>query len=108
MAEPDAKAAPKPPPNLRVATDEGEECEVCTHYERGKCAKYSNLPVDEEWVCDSFAKGGRADTDDDGPEPKNLKQAAQKAHRLRRNARKQADEESSEKKPDDESSEQQK
>lgn len=108
MAEPDVKAAPKPPPNLRVASDESRECEVCSHFDRGRCVLYNHLPVDDEWVCDSFAKGDKADTDDDGPEPKNLRQAEQKAHRLRRKARSQADEESSEKKPDDESSEQQK
>ena len=105
MADPDAKGAPKPPPNLRVATDEAKECEVCAHFDRGKCVLYNHLPVDDEWVCDSFKKGDGTDTDDDGPEPKNLREAEQKAHRLRRKARQQADDESAESKPDSESSE---
>lgn len=42
------------------------------------------------------------------PEPKNLRQAEDKARRVMRSDRKQADEESSEKKPDDEASEQSK
>ena len=61
----DSPSAPKPPPNLRVAADESRECDNCTFYARGKCVKYSNLPVDGEWLCDSWEKGSQTDSDTD-------------------------------------------
>ena len=83
MANPDAHDAPKPPPNLRVSDDEARECDSCVHYQRGKCALYNNLPVDGEWVCDSY-KHGRDDPDDDDDDepsnPKNLREAERVAY----------------------------
>lgn len=81
MANPDAKGAPKPPPNLRVSSDEARECDTCSYYKRGKCSMYSNLPVDDEWVCDSWEKGEPEDAEDQAEEtpaedqPKTLKDA---------------------------------
>jgi hypothetical protein len=70
------EATPSPPPNLRVATDENRECDTCTHFSRGKCTKYNNLPVDDEWICDSWVKGSQQDTDTDQPfTGKSLKEA---------------------------------
>lgn len=65
MADPDAQGAPKPPPHLRVAENEDQECDNCRHYQRGRCALYSQLPVDGEWVCDSWSKGTEQGDDDD-------------------------------------------
>ena len=66
---PDVESAepPDPPPNLRVATDENRECDTCRFDTRGRCTKYSNLPVDDEWVCDSWVKGSQSDSDTDQP-----------------------------------------
>lgn len=69
MANPDAKGAPKPPPHLRVSDDESRECDSCTHFERGKCALYDYLPVDDEWVCDDWKKGSQTDDDEPDDEP---------------------------------------
>ena len=77
MANPDAKGVPKPPPNLRVSDDENRECDSCTHYQRGKCALYNSLPVDGEWVCDSYAPSGVRDPDD--VPGKNLRDAERNA-----------------------------
>jgi hypothetical protein len=65
----DSPSAPKPPPNLRVADSESRECDNCSHYSRGKCVKYSNLPVDGEWLCDSWEKGSQEDPDKPDAEP---------------------------------------
>ena len=70
--------APQPPPNLRVSDSEVRECGSCKYYQHGRCthADYNMLPVVDEWVCDSWAKGSQTDTDaDDQPEPKNLREA---------------------------------
>lgn len=93
MADSDAQGVPKPPPNLRVSTDETQECDSCTHYQRGRCALYNNLPVDGEWTCDSWKKGSQSD--DDQPAPgsgaKTVQEAYDqrvqvRAHSRRRNA----------------------
>jgi hypothetical protein len=82
MADADAKNAPQPPPNLRVANSEDRECGNCQHYQRGRCElpilKNFVLPVNDEWVCDDWKAGG---TDaDDGPMPgSNLKDAERNA-----------------------------
>lgn len=85
MANADAKGAPKPPPNLRIAGDEAKECDSCKHFVRGKCSEYSNLPVDDEWVCDSWAKGSPDDDEpDDTPvekQPKTLRAATAEMRR---------------------------
>jgi hypothetical protein len=87
MADPDAQAAPKPPPNLRVADDENRECDNCSHYQRGKCVLYSSLPVDGEWVCDSWEKG-TAQGDDAPFKGKNLSEAEAEARiRVREHTR---------------------
>lgn len=54
----DAAGFPKPPPHLRMATKESEECDKCKFFNHGRCEKYSNLPVVSEWVCDSFKPWG--------------------------------------------------
>ncbi len=58
----EARGAASPPPNLRESTssetDQPEhECGTCRMYdpERGACWGYGLLPVDGEWVCDSWA-----------------------------------------------------
>ena len=61
---------PKPPPGLRVSEDENRECDVCKHDDRGKCVMYDHLPVDDEWVCDSFTKGSQSDDDEDDDTPR--------------------------------------
>jgi hypothetical protein len=58
---------PAPPPNLRVADDESRECDTCKHDKDGKCTLYSDLPVNDEWVCDDWAKGSKPDDDSDIP-----------------------------------------
>jgi len=93
----DAGSTPKPPPNLRVAEDENRECDNCTYYSRGRCTQYSNLPVDGEWVCDTWKQGSESGADDTEDKPfdgKNLKEADAEARvRVRehfRRARQQA------------------
>jgi hypothetical protein len=56
------RSAPTPPPNLRVSTStESErpehECGTCHMFDvaTGTCWGYGNLPVDGEWVCDSWS-----------------------------------------------------
>lgn len=81
MAVSDAQGVPKPPPNLRVSTDETQECDSCTHYQRGRCALPApydaNLPVDAEWVCDSYKQGRQ---DDDPPAPGSGAKTVQEAY----------------------------
>src|SRR5215475_6622066 len=84
-------SAPEPPPNLRVATDENKECDVCEYYDRGKCTKYSRLPVDGEWTCDSFEKDpSKSDPDNVSrdKQPQTLKGAAAETKRRFAAARK--------------------
>lgn len=50
----DAAGFPKPPPHLRMSTNEAEECDNCKFFNQGVCDKYSRLPVVKEWVCDSW------------------------------------------------------
>ena len=69
------ETAPKPPPNLRVSDDEEKECDSCSHYERGKCSMYNHLPVDGEWVCDSFEPKDKEKFDG-----KNLREAENEAY----------------------------
>ena len=60
-------AAPDPPPNLRVAESDAKDCGNCEYYTDvavGHCSKYSNLPVNAGWLCDSW----EADTDKSGPD----------------------------------------
>jgi hypothetical protein len=78
MANPDGQGAPKPPPNLRVSDDENRECDSCVHFDRGRCKLYSMLPVDGEWVCDSYESNGKGDPDAEY-KGKNLKEAEQEA-----------------------------
>lgn len=56
------RGAPHPPPHLRVSSsseaDQPEhECGTCLMYDfaTGTCWGYGNLPVDGEWVCDSWS-----------------------------------------------------
>jgi hypothetical protein len=82
MADP-----PKPPPNLKVATDEARECDTCKYDERGKCTLYSNLPVDDEWVCDDWVKGSKPDTDSDIPTDQQAKTTREASVRVREHFR---------------------
>lgn len=78
MANDDAQGAPKPPPNLRVSDDEQKECDNCSHYSRGRCTMFHNLPVDGEWVCDDWEKGSETAEDEETPvadQPKTLSDA---------------------------------
>ena len=80
----ESEAPPEPPPNLRVATDENKECDVCTYDVRGRCSKYSNLPVDDEWVCDAFKRDAAKSDPDNVPrdqQPRDLKGAAAETRR---------------------------
>jgi hypothetical protein len=84
---------PKPPPNLRVADDESHECDTCKYDERGKCTLYSNLPVDDEWVCDDWVKGSTPDRDSDTPvadQPRTLREASVRVRSHFRRARQKA------------------
>lgn len=63
MANTDATGSPKPPPHLRVSENEDRECDTCTHFLNGKCHMYNDLPVNDEWVCDSWEKGKNQDPD---------------------------------------------
>lgn len=55
------RSAAPPPPNLRESSDEESqpehECGTCRMYDlaSGTCWGYANLPVDGEWVCDSWS-----------------------------------------------------
>lgn len=90
MADPDAQGAPKPPPNLKVADTEGQECGNCSYYKEGMCGMctlYSNLCVDDSWVCDSWKSGG-TDTEDQPFRGKNLSDAEAEARiRVRAHSR---------------------
>jgi hypothetical protein len=62
----EAKEPGPPPPHLRTADSTDKECGNCSHYEAGVagiCKLYSNLPVSDDWLCDSWAKGSKPDPD---------------------------------------------
>ena len=93
MANTDAAGAPKPPPHLHVSENEDKECDNCAHYLDGKCHKYNDLPVNGEWVCDSWEQGRNQDPDEAeekeayGPPAKNLRGAERQAFTIVREHR---------------------
>lgn len=54
--------APTPPPNLRESTDLAHRCGGCHMFNTGHCWGYGNLPVEPDWVCDSFEPSNKPQT----------------------------------------------
>lgn len=82
-----AEKVPSPPPHLRVATNEGEECDQCVYFDHQHCTKHPPACVDGEWVCDDFKDSGRPDPDASGDQA--LKGAGRTARGMLRERREQ-------------------
>ena len=85
----DNQNAPKPPPNLQMSEAEAKECGTCLHYANGHCKKFPPLCVDDEWVCDAWAKNPGGDQDQSSDEPAEnesgtMKEAAQRVRQFAR------------------------